>query len=408
MASRFLRTPWVLAAVLGVRSAAAEGTSRELDRQKVVELASERAPNVVVAERRVDEARALRVGASAPSTTNPEISAYVGPRWLTPRTGTDFSIGISVPIDVSGAPSQRGRVADARARAAEREAELVRRSAMIEALDLWVQARGAEERAKLEEARLVVDRSFLRAAEARRAAGTVGDGDVALARVFEAQGVARKAAAERERDALVERLRARLSIPKEDTIHVVGALTPDALPPLESLIARVKNQPTVVAALATKEVAEFDERLQRRVGTPVPRVTASTGQDPETFLHVGLDVPIPLFQRNQTNVAVSHARVATTRAEYDAALWLTEAELRASYIEYRGALEALQALDAATPSVDDAEHLATRAYQLGQSTLTDVAATRREVLAARIARIDAQIALARTRVKVDAIAGTLP
>jgi outer membrane protein TolC len=56
----------------------------------------------------------------------------------------------------------------------------------------------------------------------------------------------------------------------------------------------------------------------------------------------------------------------------------------------------------------DAEHLATRAYELGQSTLPTLVVARRETATGRVAHLDARIALARARVALDVAAGVLP
>ena len=386
----------------------AQPVVRVLDRKEVVRLASEHAPMVVVAARRVAEARALRIGASIATTVNPELSGYVGPRWKTSTPGTDFFVGLAWPFDLSGAPSNRAHLADDRARVAEAEAEMVRRSAIGEALDLWARAGGAEERVRLETARLALDQEIRRAVEVKRSAGMIGDGDVALGRVLEAQGVARKALAESELKGLSELLRVRLGIAAGEPVALSGIAMRNELPPLEALVNRLPQQPAVVNALASVSAADTDASLQRRLRMPSPRVTAGGGVDPDSYVHIGLDLPLPVFQRNQTNVAVTAARSDTARAAYASTLALAEGNLRSAYAEYLGARNALSALEGAMPQVEDAEHLATRGYELGKSTLTDVLAVRREAAAARLAFIDAKVSLARAHVAVELLAGTLP
>lgn len=379
-----------------------------LDRAAVARLAATRAPNVAIAERRVEEARATRVGAGSLASTNPELSGFVGPRWSGASTATDYFVGLAWPIDVSGAASKRIEVASERTRLAASELAWTRNAAAAEALGFWAAARGADERVTLETARLASDRAVLRAAEVRRKAGTAGDGDVALARALEAQGVARVTLAERERDAAIARLRARVGLGPKAQSALAGSLAPEEPKPLDALVAQLRAQPATVRAWAALRAAESDARLQQRAGWPVPRLTASTGRDPTTYVHVGVDVPLPLYQRNQTNLAVSQARAATAASEYSSALALGEAELRAAYAEYEGARDAFHALDSAMAAIDDAEHLALRGYELGQSTLSDLATTRREASAARSARLEAEIAVAKARITLDALTGALP
>jgi cobalt-zinc-cadmium efflux system outer membrane protein len=126
------------------------------------------------------------------------------------------------------------------------------------------------------------------------------------------------------------------------------------------------------------------------------------------YTHAQIDVPLPVYQRNQTRVAVSEARIATSERERDAALARAAGEVRAAYARYRSAVAAVNAYSAARSSIEDAEQLATRAYELGQNDLAHAITVRREVALVRSADLDARIALARARVALDRAAGTLP
>ncbi|AKU96252.1 Heavy metal RND efflux outer membrane protein, CzcC family [Labilithrix luteola] len=405
MVGRFFALICLAKVAMTAGEASAQGTERLLDRTTVATLAGAHGPNVVVAERRLEEAKAARTGAGVLAPTNPELSVYAGPRWQTRSPDVDYFIGVAWPFDVSGAPSRRIDVADDRARLAQSETDAARQLAIADALDLWASARGAEERVQLENARLALDRSVLRSAEVRRNAGTTGDGEVALARALEAQGKARVATAEHAATAFAARLRVRVGLVHDEHVTVGGSLLPDEPRPLEALLRSLKTQPVVLRSLAAARLAATDASLQRRAGWPVPRVTAGVGNDPETYLHVGVDLPLPVYQRNQTNAAVAAARRGTAETEYQNALALGEAELRATYAEYEGAREAFITLDNASAAVDDAEHLAMRSYELGQTGLTELALARREAAAARSARLDAAIALAKARIALDVLTG---
>ena len=395
--------------MLGLASRAqAETNAPSLDRTAVARLAAARGPAATVSALRVAEARAGTIGAGTFAPQNPELSAFMGPRFLSSTTGVDYFLGLAWPFDVSGAPSKRADAAADRVRAAESDAAAVRQSLIADALEQWVSARSDEARVDLETARLAVDRTVLRAAEVRKAAGTVGDGDVALARVLVAQARARLTTAEHRREGDLARLRARVGLAPATPVDVTGSLVPTEPRPLTVLVARLRSQPGVVRSLDVMRAAESEARLQNRVGYPIPRVTASTGRDPDGYVHVGLDVPIPVYQRNQTNAAVADARAKTAEAEHGSALLLGDAELRAAYAAYEGARDAFRTLDEVAPSVDDAEHLAIRSYELGQSSLSDLATARREAAAARVDRLEAEITLARARIALDALTGEGP
>ncbi len=85
-----------------------------------------------------------------------------------------------------------------------------------------------------------------------------------------------------------------------------------------------------------------------------------------------------------------------------------EGELRAAYARYQAARATVDALATARSAVEDAERLATRAYELGQNDLASAVMVRREAALARMSDLEARIMLARARVAVDRTAGTLP
>ncbi|MEI8255483.1 MAG: TolC family protein [Deltaproteobacteria bacterium] len=379
-----------------------------LDRDTVIALARRQAPDVRTARVRIGESTALHIGARAWATFNPEIGLSAGPRWG-PISGwfPDVTVSLVWPLDVTGAPAARWRFADAATREANALADEASWIAAAEALDLWVLALGAQARVQLEHERAALDASLLRIAEARRNAGAVGDGDVALATVVRAEAQARVQIAEGELNALSEQLRVRLGM-GPGTMALSGTLAVGDAPRLEDLVAGLARRRDVVRAGEAIETARGDLELQRRLGGIVPRLTVFGGRDSEYFLRGGIDVPIPVYQRNQTRVAVAGARIETTGAERAAVRARAEGELRAAYARYLGTRAAAAALGAARTAIDDAERLAMRGYELGQHDLASAVLVRREASLARTADLEARIALARARVAVDRTAGVLP
>ena len=399
---------WFAYSLLGPRRALAQTAPVILDAARVIELARAHAPGVVTADARIGEARALHVGARAGSIVNPEISIFAGPRFVTSNTAVpDVSITLIWPIDVSGARAVRVTLADDRTRAAEADADDARLNAAAEALDLWVRALGADARVQLETERARLDTAVLTIARVQRAAGTVGDGDVALATGTSALGAARLRTAEADRIAALALLRGRLGLEPASAVVLAGTLATINPPPMEILLAGLEHRPDLVRSAALIGAARTDASLQSRLGVPLPRLTLNGAHDPEYSAHVGLDLPLPIYQRNQTNVAVATARIETAVAERRGIGTLAASDVRAAYANYIGARDALQALEAARTAIDDAEHLATRGYELGQSPLASLVAVRREVATARAAHLDARVALAHARVAVDRAAGTL-
>lgn len=407
--SAIAHTALVAGLVLAAPTVRAQEVPLALDHARVVQLAAHGAPSVRAAEARIAEARALHVGARAVTTTNPELSILAGARFIPNGDPVpDVSVSVSWPFDVSGARAQRGVVADARTLVAEADADEVRRRAVGEALDLWARAVGAEERERVEAERVRLDAALVEVARVRRAAGASGDGDVALATALHAQAVARQRVAQAEHDALLAALRGRLGLAPETAVRVVGTSDDGDPPELPVLLAGLRRRADVVRAGALVRAAQAEARLQSRLGVPVPRVALNGAHDPEYAAHLGLDLPLPIYQRNQAATAVAQAQAATAAVEGRGVVSLADADLRAAYATWLGARDAARALDEAGAAIDDADRLATRAYELGESTLAAQISVRRETSAARVARAEAHTALARARVALEQTAGSFP
>lgn len=403
-----LRRFVALAVLTGSVPLQAQELAVVLDRPHIIELVREQSPDVLVARARVGEARALRVGAGTAAPVNPELGLLAGPHFFSNQTTADFNLSLRWPIDFSRARHARKAMAEESTQAADAEVVAVTRAATAEALALWVQALGELERARMEAERGAVDAGLVRVALAQRKAGTTGDAEVALALVVQAASRARLQSVEAERDALLASLRSKLGLGAQRAIELRPTGSDDAAPELPALLSGIPNRPDVVRAMARRRVAHADETLQRRLAAPVPRLSMAGGRSGEYYMEGGIEVPLPIYQRNQTNVAVARARIDTSAVEETVARASAGGELQAAYARYLGARSAFATLSAAAPSIADAEHLATRGYELGQGTLASVLAVRREIAAARLALVEAQVTLRHARIAVDLAAGNLP
>lgn len=395
-----------LASVSMSLSAWAQTQTLVLDERAVMALVRSRAPSVTASRSRGDEARATRVGAGAPST-NPEIAASAGPRIIGGSPTLDVALLLSVPFDVSGAPSRRSAVADERARVAEAETQRVEWVTIGQVLDLWIRVGVATDRTQLEEQRVRLDAERLRSAQVRRAAGTVGDVDVALALMLEAEGKARRVVAFAEYEALLTELRYALGLPRDQVIAPVAVSPGESVAELAALIENLERHPELVLAKTNVDLASKDTALQRALGVPLPRATLTGERSPEYVARIGFDLPLPFFQRNQTQTAVAEAREQTEALTLGIAGQRLETDVRAAYSRLLGARAAYEALRAALPSIDDAEHLTARAYELGQITLTQVVAVHREAAAARSALLEAKAAALRAQLVAQIASGSL-
>lgn len=376
-----------------------------IDRAALIDIATQRAPEAQLVRARANETHAGKIGAGV-WTSNPAISGFVGPRVYpegSPRdTSLDFFVQLSVPLDITSASTRRADLAEERSRGADAEAELETRRVLAQTLILWIDVRDARARLAMEQRRVELDEEVLRIAEVKRNAGTVGDTDVSLAKVLVAEARARFEQAAAEADAKAVILCAALGL-QTDTAIETPALDDDHMDEVavDALVARLPNHPLLVRADHHAKSAELDLQLQGYLARPVPRFTLSAEKAPEYAYHAGLDVPLPVIQRNQTARAVAAARIDTVATERTLLRTRLEADLRAAYARMQGARRAHEELAAVAAVVDDSEHLATRSYELGQGNLFMLVAARREAAAARALFVDSTAELARAEVMLQ-------
>lgn len=364
-------------------------------------------PLVRVTEARVGAAAALRAGANLFVRENPTLSVWSGPRLLpTGAVIPDLTLALSWPFDLTGSRAQRSSWAEAAVRVAEADGEVARRAAALDARDAWLEAVLARDAAALWRAQVEIDASALRIAQVRRTNGAAGDDEVALARLGLATTRARLVAYEGDERAAGERLRGRLH--ESAPVRVSGELPLGEAPPLALLLASLARRPDVRRAEASAEAARRDGALQERLAVPLVRAGLGLGRENEYYARVGLDVGLPVFQRNQTSVAQARAQVLVALAEREYLLAQAESELRAAHAHFEGARLALATLDEALAFAADAERLALRAYELGQRSLAETLVLLREAARLRQSRHEAAASTARARLALDRASGELP
>lgn len=391
---------------LSARRAIAQSAEGALDRAAITARVTTSNPGVRLAEAQVDLARAHRVGADVFVRENPSVQVWGGPRVL--ATGDvlpDLTLTLMWPFDLAGTRAARVGAADANLRLAEARAQEARRDAVGEALERWIEVLVAREQVALERRRVELEETVLRVAQTRRRLGAAGDEEPALATVSLATARARVTRAQGEAESFEVVLRGLVGLEPGDSTPVAGALEDGPALVLETLEAGLARRGDVQRVEQQQAVGRADLNLEQRSAWPTPRVGFGIGRENEYFGRIGVDVGLPVFQRNQTNIAVARARVELAAVERATVLTRARTELRVAWIRYQAAQRALQALTPALAAADDGDRLGTRAFELGQRDLAMTLLIYRENAAVRQAQLDARAALARARIVVERSAG---
>ncbi len=282
-------------------------------------------PLVRRAQRARETVAAMRVGAAALFPSNPAVSVNVGRRSdrslsMPPSEGVEWGIHLEQTVEIAG---QRGtrlaevdraiQAAVARERLARVEARARVRAAYVGALIAEAQVESARHREALAE-------RVLTSARARVQAGAASDVETHLAEAEHGRVTYDRIEAELSAVDATAELRRTLDLPSSTVVALTTALGQPALSssPLDELLARAQLRREELRALdATR--SQLDAALVRLRREVVPSPTlfleVQRQQPGQTYVGAGLGVPLPLWRRNQGELAAVRAERGRTDEE---------------------------------------------------------------------------------------------
>jgi cobalt-zinc-cadmium efflux system outer membrane protein len=190
----------------------------------------------------------------------------------------------------------------------------------------------------------------------------------------------------------------------------------DSLLPLADNLPPPPNEPPIASPAVAAAEAER-QAVERRIAVErtraIPNVTPSvgvrrlTGID-ETVLVAGVSIAIPLFDKNQGNIAAA-------TAELDAANSRLNAARLDALNGWRSAVALARAADARVAASSQAEMASNEAYRLvrvgyeaGRTPLVEVLLARRNVTLAQSATLDARVARVRAEAQLARLSARIP
>jgi outer membrane protein, heavy metal efflux system len=346
---------------------------------------------------------------------NPQLAVEYGTDALLQDEGERrLSIELSQQLQVAGQRGLRVERAEAALAAARARRRAVELRVARDAADAAAEWARREALVRLMEEALAAARTLEQAAAKRFAAGDAPELERNAAALERARAEARAAqarAAAVSARASLNRLLGRTPTAPLLLTRGAVAVPEDSSAPL----------PEVEAARAEAEAARAEVDLLRRERFPDPTVSLgyeqekrpeehATGPDVHTASMVvaRLSVPLPLWNRNQGELAGARARRAAREAERESREREVAAERVSAREGYEAARAAEAALSAALPGIERNLSLVQRAYEAGQLSLDALLLARDRAYAARGEAIDAAAALARARAALLRAVGRLP
>lgn len=184
-----------------------------------------------------------------------------------------------------------------------------------------------------------------------------------------------------------------------------------ALPELEEVPDDLDSslRPDLQAAGSRVEQAEALERSSRRVAA-APEISLgwksfeTAGNDLEGPV-LALSWQVPVFDRRRADRMAAESAVAAAGAQKEWATRRAAGDLAAAVATYGELRQSALATQSALESLDDVARAATAAYELGESTVTDLLDALRAVLEARLAALDLYIAALDAHRQLELAAG---
>ncbi|HKK17649.1 MAG TPA: TolC family protein [Opitutales bacterium] len=193
-------------------------------------------------------------------------------------------------------------------------------------------------------------------------------------------------------------------------VRLVGALEKlSPLPEPSALVATVNDAPEVARWAAEISASEAAYKLVRAEAIPDPVLRVGIKQDEGSNDHgliVGISLPLPLFDRNQGDLAAARAGERAAQENRRAAELRVESALSNSYFTLAVAHAESTALDArALPAARKAYEATLSAFSAGQLPYLDVLDASRSLLELERRHIDALVSYHNAKAELEALLG---
>ncbi len=339
------------------------------------------------AERQAVAAR--ETGAALLFPSNPLLSGAAGPRRDPAGDGLEYLLHAEQTIEIGGQRSARRAVISRALRTAELREQVARAETVARVRAAYVGAQLARARAEAESAREALVAKLLDAVQSRVENGASSDVDLELARLE--RGIARRARADAAlaaTDALA-RLRLLVGLPAARPLTLDAAViapTPRA-GDLPALIARAESQRAELAVIASsQEELDADLVRLRREAIPSPTLFVDFERDRpgQVYLGAGLTVPIPVWRRQQGELALAQAERSRLDEELALAGRDVALEVERAFVAESAQRQMAELLDREVlPAAERAVTLMTEGWRAGKFDLFRLLQTSRDASEAR-------------------------
>ena len=384
-------------------------TGNPMTLEQALNRARLRAPALLSARVRIDEARGRLQGASIRFQTNPVIEGTMGPRFSNQGKFTDADVSVSQDFEAFGRRSARISGAQAGVTRAIAFSQETGRQLLRDVAASFMKALAANEKLKALTAADKIAADFLSIAEKRYQAGDVPILDVNLARITSARTHAELRSGQAEQANTLGELRVLLGMPADELFMPAGDLKSLGQYDLDTLVGAAQDRPDIRVLKSELSEAESEARLGNTFKSPDVGVIGRYVRDQgDNITQAGFRITLPVFSRGQELSATGNARASRIKVELEAAKTAIRNEINSAFDAYRFRAEAAKELEtSALPSLQANETLARRSYEEGEIGLTELLLIRREILEIRLSYVSTLLEAALADIDLQFKAGVL-
>ena len=372
-----------------------------------------RSPALAAAAADVGEARG-RLLAARTLPYNPDLEFGLADRAGPGGGSTDRGAALTQQLEIGGQRSKRMRVAELELASVEARFQRIRHLLAASVAIAFAEAVAAEDLAELAATEAELAREMLDITRRRFEAGAANQVDLNLAMASTARA---------ERRGEVARA---VAIEARSLLAEQAGLDPAALPELAGPLALPAGGPAPLAALvegALQRRADLAALRQARQAAEARLRLAKAGRIPDLSVGAfyeeeegtdrifggGIGISLPLFNRNQGEIAEAKATLDRAAAESAAQELEVRREVFSALARYEAARTSAEKLgEQMVGSLAESLDLLERSFTAGKIGLSDLLVFRRELIGARQEHVEATTEAWIARIALDLAAGRLP
>ncbi len=373
--------------------------------QAALDFATSRNLAVAAARRRraVREAN-IRTAGQIP---NPDLSVELT------RDAPHQTVSLGVPVELNGRRGRRIDLAKEELSLADVDVQFELRSLRRDVRLAFFSLVAAEDRVQLSSDVLEIAQKLRDAAQSRFEAGAIPRLEVLQADLGVARAEADAERARQLRTAAQATLNGVFSLPPDQRLAVSGdAAVSGSIPGLESAVALATAANTDLVSL-DRQIAIEARRIELLKAERVPTPVFSVGgvfDAPGDFRagpRAGINIELPLFSRNQGEIAASVATTAQLRAAREATRRRVENDVYAAVAKAQAARQHADTYrQRLIPTASELESLAEESYAAGRTSVLGVLDAQRSLRDLRLEALQTALDLQSSLADMEELLGT--